>query len=115
MFFLFFVSLFSGCVFLSVSFFSQVLSFFVRLWFYFFCSLSLFQAVVLVLFFLPCVFCHCQAVAEIFMLYSFVLCVLCSCQAMPFCLVPFVFVRLCSFVRWLKFSSCGLALFFCSG
>lgn len=56
----------------------------------------------------------CQAVAEIFMLYSFVFCVLCSCQAMFFCLVPFVFVRLCSFVRWLKFSSCGFAVF-CSG
>ena len=64
--------------------------------------------------FLPCVFCPCRAVAEIFRLYSFVLCVFCSCQAMFSCLVPFVFVRLCSLVRWLKFSSCGLAVF-CSG
>lgn len=76
----------------------------------FFCSL-IFSGCGFGSVFLSCVLCPCQAVVEIFMLYSFVLCVLCSCQAMLFCLVPFVFVRLCSFVECLKFSSCGLAVF----
>ncbi len=68
--------------------------------------------------FLSCVLCSCQAVFfALVRLWScgfgsvFLSCALCPCQAMFFCLVSFVFVRLCSFVGWLKFSSCGLAVF----